>query len=186
MRPVIFFISVLFFQGIVSYTAHAQRTYITRKGKLVAKTLDGDSLVTHEFKNINVLLDYDKAEVVINFKLDDSLDDHIPDNRFFYDYDVAINSRLSLSEIETQSHPDRNFSIKGELYYNEAAYYITGDGLLEHWEGSEDMSCLLTMDIKFMGNTGIVLGNYGQVEDIYLFQTVLNREVLDERQNTGY
>ena len=71
MRPVIFFISVLFFQGIVSYTAHAQRTYITRKGKLVAKTLDGDSLVTHEFKNINVLLDYDKAEVVINFKLDD-------------------------------------------------------------------------------------------------------------------
>ena len=186
MRPVIFFISVLFFQGIVSYTAHAQRTYITRKGKLVAKTLDGDSLVTHEFKNINVLLDYDEAEVVINFKLDDSLDDHIPSNRFFYDYDVAIKSRLSLREIETQSHPTRNFNIQGELYYDEAAYYITGEGVLEHWEGSEVMSCLLTLDIKLMDDAKLVLSPFGKVEGIHLFQTVLNREVLDERANFGY
>ncbi|AFL83924.1 hypothetical protein Belba_1297 [Belliella baltica DSM 15883] len=186
MRPVIFFISILFLQGILSYTAHAQRTYITRKGTLVAKTLKGDSLVTHEFNNINVLLDYDKAEVVINFKLDDSLDDHIPSNRFFYDYDVAINSRLSLSEIETQSHPDRNFNIQGHLIYNEAAYYLTGDGVLEHIEGGEALACLLTMNIKLMEGTTLVLDNYGQVEDIFLLQTVLNQEVLDEWGKVGY
>ncbi|WOK07257.1 hypothetical protein RT717_01300 [Imperialibacter roseus] len=186
MRPVIFFISILFLQGILSCTAHAQRTYITRKGTLVAKTLKGDSLVTHEFKNINVLLDYDEAEVVINFKLDETLDDHIPTNRFFYDYDVAIRSRLSLREIETQSHPIRNFSIQGELYYGEAAYYITGEGVLEHWEGSEVMSCLLTLDIKLMDDAKLVLSPFGKVEDIHLFQTVLNREVLDQSGKVGY
>lgn len=186
MRPVIYFVNILIMLMILAPPVNAQRTYITRKGKLVAKTLDGDSLVTHEFKNINVLLDYDEAEVVINFKLDDSLDDHIPSNRFFYDYDVAIKSRLSLREIETQSHPTRNFSIKGELYYNEAAYYITGDGLLEHWEGSEDMSCLLTLDIKLMDDAKLVLSPFGKVEDIHLFQTVLNREVLDQSGKVGY
>ena len=119
-------------------------------------------------------------------KLDDSLDDHIPSNRFFYDYDVAINSRLSLSEIETQSHPDRNFNIQGHLIYNEAAYYLTGDGVLEHIEGGEALACLLTMNIKLMEGTTLVLDNYGQVEDIFLLQTVLNQEVLDEWGKVGY
>lgn len=186
MKNIFMLLSYLILFALTISETFAQRTYITRKGTLVAKTRDGDSLVTHEFKNINVLLDYDKAEVIINFKLDDSLDDQIPANRFFYDYDVAIKSRLSLSEIETQSHPTRNFSIQGELYYDEVAFYITGVGVLEHWEGSEVMSCLLTMDIKLVDDTELVLRSFGQVEDIYLFQTVLNREVLDERGNSGY
>ena len=186
MKPIILFQGILILLVLFTCPAKAQRTYITRKGKLVAKTLDRDSLKINEYKNINVLLDYDKAEVIINFKLDDSLDDHIPSNRFFYDYDVAINSKLSLSEIETQSHPDRNFDLKGHLIYNEAAYYITGDGVLEHWEGSEYMSCLLTMNIKLMDDMKLKLGSYGQLESIHLFQTVLSQEVLDEREKTGY
>lgn len=186
MRPVILFISFLVLQGVVTLPACAQRTYITRQGVLLVKALDGDSLATHKFKNINVLLDYDKAEVNIKFKLDDSLDDHIPANRFFSDHDIAIHSTLSLPEIETSSHPDRDFNIAGYLVYNEAAYYITGDGVLEHWEGSEVMSCLLTLDIKLRDETVLNLPNYGQVEDIFLLQTVLNRKVLDESEKIGY
>lgn len=186
MERIILFLGTLILLAVSTCPAQAQRTYITRKGKLVAKTLDGDSLKTREFKNINVLLDYDKAEVIINFKLDDTLDDHIPSNRFFYNYDVALNTRLSLSEIETSSHPTRVFDLKGELLYNETAYYIKGNGVLEHWEGSEDMSCMLTMNIELMDNTKLFLGSFGWLEEIHLFQTVLNREVLDEWENAGY
>ncbi|MDW3212137.1 MAG: hypothetical protein R8N23_19870 [Reichenbachiella sp.] len=64
--------------------AIAQRTYVTKQAFMVIKAFKGDSLNTYRFNNIVVILDYEKAYVDMSFKLDDSLDDIVPSNRFFF------------------------------------------------------------------------------------------------------
>jgi len=68
---------------------------------MVIKAYEGDSLKNYRFNNIVVLLDYDKTYVEMRFKLDDSLDDIIPSNRFFSDRDAKITTRLAIPKIET-------------------------------------------------------------------------------------
>ena len=74
---------------VSSGSAAAQKTYMTRQGFMVIKTYEGDSLKNYRFNNIIVLLDYEKATVDLSFKLDDSLEDIVPTNRFFSDHDAV-------------------------------------------------------------------------------------------------
>lgn len=174
----------LFF--LVCTQSIAQNTYITYKGFMVIKAFEGDSLKSYRFNNIVVLLDYEKATVDLSFKLDDSLDDIVPSNRFFSDHDAKITTRLSIPKIETQPHPDWNFHTKGELFYNEKAYYMTGDGELKHHDGSEIMSCYLMLRLEAMDGFELVMEPIGKVHELHLFQTILSQETLDEAERSGY
>lgn len=158
----------------------AQKTYITRQGFMVIKAYEGDSLKTYRFNNIIVLLDYDKATVDLSFKLDDSLDDIVPSNRFFSDHDAKITTRLSIPKIETQPHPDWNFTTTGELYFNEKVYYMAGDGELRHHDGSETLSCYLMLKLQPADEVELVMEPFGKIQELHLFQTVLNHVILDD------
>lgn len=166
--------------------ATAQKTYVTRQGFMVIKAFQGDSLNTYRFKNIMVILDYEKAFVDISFKLDDSLDDIAPSNRFFADYDAKITTRLSIPKIETQPHPDWDFHTEGELFLNEKAYYMTGNGELRHHDGSEILACYLMLRLEPMDGYELFIEPLGKVLEFHLFQTVLSQQSLDESGRSGY
>ena len=164
----------------------AQKTYITRQGSMVIKAFDGDSLKSYRFNNIVVLLDYERATVDLSFKLDDSLDDIVTSNRFFSDHDVKITTRLSIPKIETQPHPDRNFITTGELYFDEKVYYMVGDGELEHHDGSGIYSCYLMLKLQPVDGVELVMGPFGEIQGLYLFQTVLDHVILDDGRVNDY
>ncbi len=153
---------------------------------MVIKAYQGDSLKSYRFNNIVVLLDYEKATVDLSFKLDDSLDDIVPANRFFSDHDAKITTRLSIPKIETQPHPDWNFHTKGELFYDEKAYYMTGDGELKHHHGSEIMSCNLMLRLEAVDGLELIMEPIGKVHELHLFQTVLSQKTLDGVERSGY
>ena len=164
----------------------AQKTYITRQGFMVVKAFEGDSLKSYRFNNIVVLLDYDEATVDLNFKLDDSLDDIVPSNRFFSDHDAKIIARLSIPKIETQPHPDWNFSTTGELYFDAKVYYMAGDGELRHHDGSETLSCYLMLKLQPADEVELVMEPFGKIQELHLFQTVLNHIILNDAGANDY
>lgn len=163
----------------------AQKTYITRKGFMVIKAFEGDSLLSYRFNNIVVLLDYDKATVDLNFKFNDSLDDIVPTNGFLSDHDARITTRLSIPKIETQPHPDWSFHTKGELSYNGKTYDMKGDGELKHHHGSERMSCYLMLRLEVMEGSELIMEPIGKVHELHLFQTVLSQKTLNEAERNG-
>ncbi|MEQ8625980.1 hypothetical protein [Ekhidna sp.] len=165
---------------VSSGSAAAQKTYMTRQGFMVIKTYEGDSLKNYRFNNIIVLLDYEKATVDLSFKLDDSLEDIVPTNRFFSDHDAKITTRLSIPKIETQPHPDWNFSTKGELYYDEKVYYMSGNGELRHHDGSETLACYLMLKLQPIDGVELIMNPFGKVQELHLFQAVLNHVILDD------
>lgn len=166
--------------------AIAQRTYVTKQGFMVIKAFKGDSLNTYRFNNIVVILDYEKAYVDMSFKLDDSLDDIVPANRFFSDHDAKITTRLSIPKIETQPHPDWDFHTEGELYFNEKVYYMAGNGELKHHDGSQTLACYLMLQLEAMENFELIMEPFGKVKELHLFQTVLSQKSLDEFERGGY
>lgn len=157
----------------------AQKTYITRQGFMVIKAYEGDSLKTYRFNNIIVLLDYEKATVDLSFRLDDGLEDTVPSNRFYSNHDAKITTRLSIPKIETQPHPDWNFSTKVELYFDEKVYYMIGNGELKHHDGSPTLACYLMLKLSPIDGVDLIMDPYGKVQELHLFQTVLNHVILD-------
>lgn len=153
---------------------------------MVIKAYEGDSLKSYRFNNIIVLLDYEKATVELSFKLGGNQNDIVPSNRFFSEHDTKITTRLSIPKIETQPHPDWNFHTNGELFYDEKAYRITGNGELKHHDGSEIMSCYLMLRLEAMEGFELIMEPIGKVHELHLFQTVLSQETLDEAARNGY
>lgn len=166
--------------------AAAQKTFVTRQGFMVIKAYEGDSLKSYRFKNIVVLLDYEKATVDLSFKLDDSQDDIVPSNRFFSEHDAKITTRLSIPKIETQPHPDWDFHTEGELIFDEKAYYMTGNGELRHHDGSVTLACYLMLKLEPVDGTELLMEPFGKVQELHLFQTVLNQQSVDENNRGGY
>lgn len=166
--------------------AIAQKTYVTKQGFMVIKAYEGDSLKSYRFNNIVVILDYDKASVDMNFKLDDSMDDIVPSNRFFSDHDAKITTRLSIPKIETQPHPDWDFHTEGELFFDEKVYYITGTGELKHHHGSETLACYLMLRLEAQKDFELIMEPLGKIKELHLFQTVLSQKSLDESNRSGY
>ncbi|MEQ8681166.1 MAG: hypothetical protein RID25_15500 [Cyclobacteriaceae bacterium] len=165
---------VVVFLLLIYNQSVAQNTYTTRQGFIVINTYKQDSMKSYSFKNILVILDYEKSTVDLSFRLDDNQDNILASSPFSPEYDVRITTRLSIPKLETQPHPDRNFHTTGELLFDQNAYDMKGHGELSHHEGSEKLSCYLMLKLVPLEGTDLYISPLGEIKELHLFQTVLS------------
>ena len=173
MKRVIQISSLLLFL-LVSKEATAQKPYKTKNGLLAIKAIKNDTIATHTFKNVQIILDYERAEVDISFLLegDSSEPKSLPGRS--ETFNTKITTKLSLPKIETLPHPDQSFYTKGQIIFRGIVFQLDGDGELRHHQGSETYSCSLILKLNLLKGEELGINPLGKVISLHLFQTVLD------------
>lgn len=173
MKRMIQMSSLLLFL-LVSMEATAQKPYKAKNGLLAIKAIKNDTIATHAFKNVQVILDYERAEVDISFLLegDSSEPKSLPGRSEAFN--TKITTKLSLPKIETLPHPDQSFHTKGQIIFRGTVFELDGNGELRHHQGSETYSCSLMLKLNLLKGEALEFDQFGKVISLHLFQTVLD------------
>ena len=167
-------ISSLLFFLLASMEATAQRPYKSKAGLLAIKVVKDDTITTHTFRNVQVILDYERAEVDISFLLEGGSSEAKSFPGRSEAFNTKITTKLSLPKIETLPHPDQRFHTRGKISFKESVFELEGDGELRHHQGSETYSCSLMLQLNLLKGKALEIDQFGKVISLHLFQTVLD------------